>query len=742
MGLFSSRKKTYVSSVIYNLAGPVEDRPDYLKSVTLGGLLTQKKFSPSETLKTSYEGGVGLRLRGYHRWARTNYKQVGISTDRFYGKRNFSAEFVAAAMLSDFEIDAEIDWIDSGFAQIEMWGRQWMRENLPLKEPTDTWRVDYVEDTGDGLIIFNDGTPSVLFTPTGYRRSGDYLYVSYSRPLTVNRWTSPQLFIYRRNSGSEALDALFVVASTTGEYLPQIPIRHENEFISESYKPEVYAEAKKAYKKATGQKYDKLIERVEENADLGDIDFAYIFFGVSLNTVDMASRRYMFSYFKHLLDNQLMIPGVFDSWLDDQSTLTSEVETWSDWYNDQLGNDPGAPTVGTQPGRPAVTAAPGNSVLIEDKGPGKTNLKIEISWNSMVLSTGSGLGRPEARKGDVWFTFAGNETIVASAYTTDEVEDLTVDTVEAWHQVSESSYEKIVIKGMIHTNHIYNGKAVTITAAQALLDVDDSGFLIPIRYDTFREMSLIDSTQMSTQCVNVVFNCYQIVKKPWYARGWFKVFVFVATVVLTILYPPAGAAVGTAGTTVVAVTTAITLTAIVNAIITVVVNMVLTMLLMKLFTHLAVKVFGEKVGQIVAALALFITMNIGNALANGATLASTFANMTSASNLLAMTNAVGNAYARMVQIDTMEIIQKGVDAMDDFRRQSLNLQEQYAEQFGYGTALFNPMELTEAAEDFFSEPAETFLARTLLTGSEIAEMSNNLITNFAELTLRNPYSED
>jgi hypothetical protein len=727
---------------VYNLAGPVEDRPDYLKSIMLGSLLTQKQFNPGEAIREGYKTGVGLRLRSYHRWARTNYKQVGISTDRFYGKPEFDPASVAAAMLADFEIDAEIDWIDSGSAEIEMWGRQWMRENLPLKEPTDTWRVDYVEATGDGLIVFDDGTPNVLFTPTGYRGTGDYLYVAYSRILTINRRTSPQLFIYRRGSGSLALDALFLLGATTGEYLPQIPLRHENRFLSESYKPEVYAEAKKAYKKASGQKYDELISKIEENPDLEDIDFAYIFFGVSLNTVDMSSRRYMFRYFKHLLDNQTVSSSAYDAWLANQTDLNADINSWTDWYGDQLVFDPGLPTVGTQPVRPVVAAAPENYVIIEDKGPGKTNLKIEISWKSMTLSTGSGLGRPEAVRGDVWFTFVGNETIVASAYTTDEVENLTIDTIEAWHQVSDTSYEKIVIKGMVHKNHIYNGKSVTITAAQALLDESDSEFLIPIRYDTFREMSLVDSTQMSTQCVNIVFNCYQIVKKPWYARGWFKVFVFVAVVVLTILYPPAGAAAGAATTVGTAAVTIITLNVIINAIISVVVNMILSMLLMKIFTHLAVQAFGEKVGQIVAALAMFITMNVGNAMASGQSLASSFSNLMSASNLLAMTNAVGNAYASMVNVDTMEMFKKTQELIDKYRQESLELQERYADQFGYGTALFNPMALTEAAQSFFTEPSETFLSRTLLTGSEIAEMSNNLITNFAELTLRNPYSED
>lgn len=742
MGLFSSRKKTYVSTVTYNLAGPIEDRPDYLKSVILGSLLTQKRFNASKVIQTAYTGGVGLRLRGYHRWARDNYKQVGIPTDRFYGKRNLNADVVAAILLSDYEITAYIDWIDSGPPVIEMWGRAWMRENMPLKEQTDTWTVDYIEATEESLINFTDGTAPVRFKPLGYRPNGEYIYVSYSRPLMTNRWTTPQLFIYQRGTGSSAMDALFEVAGSTGEYLPFIPFRHETRFISSSYKPLVYKEASKAYKKAVGQKFDDLIEKIADNPDLKEIDFAYVFFGVSYNTVDMASRRYMFRYFKHLQQNQLYGPNAFNAWSSEQGYISQEISSWKDWYAAQLTNAAGSAAVGLAPNRPALTGAPGNYVIIEDKGPGKTNLKLEISWNSMELSGGLGLGKPGAKKGDVWFTFAGGQEIVASAYTNDEVDNLKIDTIEAFHQVTAGTWEKLVIRGMVHVNHIYNGKTVEITAAQALLDEDESGFIIPIHYDIFREMTLVDATQMGTQCVNIVFNSYQIVKKKWYQRGWFKVLLILVVVVITVLFPPAGGVTGGILGSAAGVGAALGFTGLAALVAGVVANMVAAMILTKLITYVSIQLLGEKIGLIVAAVASMIALQVGSAMQAGGSLASSMTSLMEPMNLLNLTNAVGNAYAGVIQADTAEIMGKTKDVLDDFRKQSLELQGQYAEQFGYGTAEFNPMSLTQAGETFFTEPSEAFLARTLLTGTEIAQMSNDMITNFVELSLRNQFNED
>jgi len=39
-------------------------------------------------------------------------------------------------------------------------------------------------------------------------------------------------------------------------------------------------------------------------------------------------------------------------------------------------------------------------------------------------------------------------------------------------------------------------------------------------------------------------------------------------------------------------------------------------------------------------------------------------------------------------------------------------------------------------DEHFGESRETFLGRTLLTGSDIAQIQSSLITNYAELTLK------
>jgi hypothetical protein len=136
-----------------------------------------------------------------------------------------------------------------------------------------------------------------------------------------------------------------------------------------------------------------------------------------------------------------------------------------------------------------------------------------------------------------------------------------------------------------------------------------------------------------------------------------------------------------------------------------------------------------------------VVLNVGATLKSGGNMASMWSQMTSAQNLLNLTNSVGNAYTQMINQDTMSYVGKTQDALNDFREQSLKIQENYAENIGYGSAVFDPLSLTGVDDTFFAEDSDTFLARTLLTGSDIAEMSKEMITNFVELSLSNPYME-
>ena len=135
---------------------------------------------------------------------------------------------------------------------------------------------------------------------------------------------------------------------------------------------------------------------------------------------------------------------------------------------------------------------------------------------AMQRKTGTGPAMIGAKKGDYLvetITVAGSD-----------------NAIRLTHQISDTEWEALEIIGAVHDNLIYNNKSVTITATEALLDNEESGFLLPIHYATYREMSLVDATQLGTQTSFMVLNSYKVVKKKWYQTGFFKLVVFVAVI--------------------------------------------------------------------------------------------------------------------------------------------------------------------------------------------------------------------
>lgn len=69
--------------------------------------------------------------------------------------------------------------------------------------------------------------------------------------------------------------------------------------------PSTYEFAKKAFKRAVGSNnYDSLISDLKKNKSIGDIDFAYVVFGVALNTPYKEGKQYIFTYLYNLWLNK------------------------------------------------------------------------------------------------------------------------------------------------------------------------------------------------------------------------------------------------------------------------------------------------------------------------------------------------------------------------------------------------------------------------------------------------------
>ena len=71
------------------------------------------------------------------------------------------------------------------------------------------------------------------------------------------------------------------------------------------------------------------------------------------------------------------------------------------------------------------------------------------------------------------------------------------------------------------------------------------------------------------------------------------------------------------------------------------------------------------------------------------------------------------------------------------------IREQFFEQFGYGGGQIDPMMFVGDKSPVIAESRDTFLARTLMTGSDVAQTSHDLLYDYVELTttLPNAFTE-
>jgi hypothetical protein len=759
MGLFSGSKKVYVSSVVYNMAGDITERPKYMKSLVMSNVISTMRFNFSQTIRDGYLSGPGLRLRRFQRWANdeNNWDQIGAPWAG-YTTHTINIAAIRDELVARFGVPAgvSINWVDTGLADIVYWGRQKIAADHPALA-ANAYDVDYDITSNTARIHFTGGTPAdIVFTPVGFDASKHYLYVNYSLPTGSGFYDRPLMFMYQYGTSpilpgpvanplySAVLENQFRIDLIGGGIMPFIPIRIDNKFLGEGFRPAAYEQAKKGYKKAIGGKLDDLIEQIEDNENLDDIDYAFIVFGVPLNTEDNLGRQYIYKYLKRLIDYQTTNETTFDTWLNDTTTNYtpgSELNTkWAEIGDETAGGGrtppPGGPPTPAPP-RPPLSFVPRSSIIMQApiSSPFRNDLKLEIQWQSTEEEFFDGVGKPGVVAGDVWWTINDDQVIDLVGYGDGFFDSLVFNNLRLWYQLDSGHYSRLNLKGLKFRNTIYQGKTEEISAKDALTDPDESGFLIPINSGVFAEFSLVNQTELSMNNTFLLFNCYQVVKQPWYASGFFKIILVVAVIVITALSGGLGAGtVGLLGANAV-VGAAIGFTGLAAVIAGAVANMVAAMIVTKLIGMVATAILPPEIAMIVAAIASFAAVGLGSGMMGGQSLAASWGNLMSAGNILNATNAVGSGFAGMFQNQTLEMQRRTQDLMEDYNRQSLEIRRQYRDVLGYGTLQFDPMSLIEKSEQYFAETIDSFLSRTLMTGSDVAEMSFTALSEFPRLSL-------
>lgn len=719
MGLFDffkDKKKVLVDSKVYNLAGDPSSRPNYLRTLLIRNVLSDTKDSIGDTLTQGYLHGPGVKLRQFYKWASKpeNYGHIGVPQGRLSASNTIDPETVAAEIPRNAgeTVSCERAWVSG--AEYLYWAEQWILANQGGRI-NDDWSAQMSNDGSQITITFPDTT--YTFAPVNFNNTATYLYAYYR--LNGNR----RLFIYRDESGNENLDGLTVSTSYSGGFFPFIPIRLNNQFLSSTYLQPAYAQAARAYKRATNSSYDALKATLESNASIKDMDYIYVVFGVPLNTKEINALKYLYTFFDSIALTQTASSAEFNAWQTQYGQGSSQNASWQTWKNAQ--SNPTDPLYGTpEPSQGQPPSPPEKSFVVQSNGI-NTEFNVKLEWVSMTRGTGAGRrdGRPNH---SLWFEKGAVQTFNEYGTGTGTA---SVETITLYWQRDDNHYTFIEIKGFTHINYVFRGNAVRTKAFAALDDNEDSKFIIPLHYDTFRNTQMVAATQMATFSTYLVINTYQVKTIPWWQSGFFAI-ILVIVVAIAVTVFTGGAGAGLLGANL-AVGSALGLTGMTAAIVGSVANALTALVLVTLIQKVAVAVFGDVIGGIIAAVAtILITAGVAN---NWSFSLDTLFNP---ENILKITNAVGEGINKSIQAEIKEISSEIQDYTKWAADQAKNIQEQYLKEFGAAGAV-DPMWFTDIAKAT-SESPTTFLQRTLLTGTDIAELSHELLSNFTEHSTKLP----
>lgn len=885
MGLFSSKKKITVGSTMYNLAGAIEDRIQYLPTTINTKIIAGNAGSIGETITNALLRGPGMRMRTFSRWARNSgyNTAIGLQQSKLSLGSNIDPTAIAASIPHAPDEDVVIQTAEIAQADYGYWADQWMLANHPDQVSAD-YEIDMDEETNVISILFG-GLVTYTFTPANFDINSAYLYISYmlvkrnstgplvpgtetpvadeaslpdtsdytlisstptaksedledeelteisysdatpptsstvttphtdsysdvetvyekvtysgqngsgsallslrsiqtnfkvgyiktvvtveeteedigggvikttkvttttqsidfnwsyrqdSQEITLTQWSPMTVIIYKEGSGNPTYDAMFLADDSMGAFMPFVPLRKWNRFIDTDYEPETYAWTKKAVKKSMDKKISYINDQLKDNDSIGDIDFAYLSYGVSLNTKEKSGLKYIYKLFQNLNGRGAGGQAEHNAWVTAWNLANAAQTQWAAWKTAQ-GNS-ADPLYGTpEPMQLPYPAQPTKQLRIFSS---TANYDMKISWTGIYEAVDQpGLGRPGAKKGDLWFVVNSEnlfpELLVSGGSLDDRV--LVNGLTTLYWQDEADSFRALGITGLYHTNTVYRGKGVGIRGTNALNDPEESGFIIPLHEGILREMSLKDSTQMSTACSYMVLNYYQVTKKKWYQSSWFKIVLIVVVIVITVVSAGSGAAsagvLGTAASVGAAIGLAGTAAIIAGAAI----NAVAGMLIAQLITRAATALFGPEIGAIVGAIASVAVLSMGTSLANGGTAMGGLQSMTSSVNLLKITTAAGDGLAKAQAGKIEDINRDMLKLQENYKTEMMSIYNAWTENLGFNKSTIDISQLTESARvDHVYEQLEGFLARTLLTGSEIASVTNGLIEKFTAVSL-------
>lgn len=379
-------------------------------------------------------------------------------------------------------------------------------------------------------------------------------------------------------------------------YAPYIPIRLWNSWMSGTAREW----CEKAYKKVSGngpEDFQALQDSIGESPSIGDIDFAYMFLGYPLNTTYKEGRIYIFELFK-----QMMVYK-------------------GDWTTYGSRRQLEATLLSSSSPRGFTPAG-----LIRMYSNNKNiNINFDIRWDWQALSWEVKMGKILEKNDcsihmEYYRPYGSSGSSIFGRSSTHQL-------LICRNQIMDDRYEELIIANFLYRNIVFEGRYESYDIEDCYQDPDrvtkNCGFLVPLQEQSYRKMSLVRQTEVSTCIAYLIFNYYVVKHIPWYKKflGWIiGIIVAVIVFIFTWWSGPqwAGAAgAGTAGAVGAAsgAVAGVTVQAVVTAILKFIASMVVGYVIGMVVTKILMLILPESIARIIGAIVSVIVswgMNTGS----------------------------------------------------------------------------------------------------------------------------------
>jgi hypothetical protein len=710
-----------VGSSVYNLAGEPDRRPDMLKSQVIAQMTGVTPLCIGESIIRGYGGTGAFRMRQFLKWSKTDpdfLARIGVTSGSLpAGNLDFD---LILEHTPPWDEDEEVTLIlptstymgssyttHVGSPDPSMWVLQFMTRYYYNEDYT------YVFDPVTELAtISRDGETDIVLHLVDYYPGQTYLYVRYLTNHEEGLSLAAYWWIYRYGGGDLALDAMIEGSHgvALGSFYPPIPFRYENDPVTADSPNldlvDLYPTCKKAFRKAFGTNFDDAQDKIldeGQNPNIGDIDFIYAVSAVTFNTQEQAGRKYIFMFMQYLVDN----------------TVNPSEAGKANWF------------IQWEAGAWPDGGPPWKSIKVESMITGVSNYRTDLKWVFMNSSEGSGLLKPDAKVDEVWFE-ATDVVVVRPFPVTYDFLGFAQEVTLCW-QVTKDSWKKIVVTGLQYNNYVYRTDHTVVTAKDALEHEGDSEFLVPMHEDIFDSLPFVDSIQVGSSSSWLVFNCYEVDKEDWYETGWFRILVIAAIVVISVAVAVAtgGASLGPEAAALAGALTGAGLSLTIAVIIAAAVEVLAGILLAYIIGLVSTAVFGEKWGPLIGAIVGFV-FSFGT----------NFSSISDAVNALgrpetwiALATATGNGVSGYLQGQAMQVAEDTAKMLEDMSKQTAEVQRKYNELTGGSASGIDLSVITQYTSELM-EKSSDFLSRTLVTGSDIVEITLKQIEDFTRNNIR------